>query len=826
MSQDLLLFFPGAPEATPCKGRGGGETKYLPRDRQKHYARLSKAFTAVWEQKEQQPTVAVSGKEGLYLEIKSAAGYDLATKSLDSTKGTYSLLNVRHVGLENEQTTIATIYIPKENKTAFVTKLTEYATKPGKGGKPKNASLIESIEEICMAVLDDFWTDAPSDIPQESPTWCEIWLRNTSTESESAFSSFSRTAEALGIEINSRANLAFPERIVTLAKITRANFHQLLLHSPYIAECRLAREPAAFFAEQSPREQAEWVTEFLKKVAFAPEPQVSVCVLDTGVNNGHPLLQPVLGNNDLHTVDSEWGTHDHHGHGTGMAGIAVYGNLADALASTSAPSVDHCLESSKILTPRNDSPPELYGLITAKGITNAEDAAPHRKRQICMAVTGNSPFAQRGEPSSWSAAIDALASGANEPHSPKRLILISAGNTSEDEYSEYPDSNLSQSVQDPAQAWNALTVGAYTVLDKPDPSLGYRALASCGQLSPYSATSKVWLKEWPVKPDVLFEGGNIAVDAKKNCNDDERLSVLTTSHRTPSALLKPFAGTSAAVAEAACFAAKVQTLYPDAWPETIRALMVHSAEWTPAMRQQFTTADSKTQFAELRKVCGYGVPSLDRALYCKKNSLVLVAEREIQPYVKKEGRSDYGMQMHLFPLPWPVEALQDLGAAQVTLRMTLSYFIEPGPGQRGWKDKYRYASHGLRFELCGAQEETDQFQQRISNIIEEEEKNSSEVSRSAKTSERWVIGKNGRSSGSIHSDFYTGSAAEIAACNCIAVFPVVGWWRKRTHLKKMENTARYSLIVSLHTEAQNVDIYTPVKIQIENMVKTPVPISV
>ena len=36
-----------------------------------------------------------------------------------------------------------------------------------------------------------------------------------------------------------------------------------------------------------------------------------------------------------------------------------------------------------------------------------------------------------------------------------------------------------------------------------------------------------------------------------------------------------------------------------------------------------------------------------------------------------------------------MEALSALGDKKVTMRVTLSYFIEPGPGQRGWKDKYR-----------------------------------------------------------------------------------------------------------------------------------------
>ncbi len=41
-------------------------------------------------------------------------------------------------------------------------------------------------------------------------------------------------------------------------------------------------------------------------------------------------------------------------------------------------------------------------------------------------------------------------------------MLISAGNTDPAARRTYPDPNLTDGVHDPAQAWNALTVGGYT----------------------------------------------------------------------------------------------------------------------------------------------------------------------------------------------------------------------------------------------------------------------------------------------------------------------------------------------------------------------------
>lgn len=78
----------------------------------------------------------------------------------------------------------------------------------------------------------------------------------------------------------------------------------------------------------------------------------------------------------------------------------------------------------------------------------------------------------------------------------------------------------------------------------------------------------------------------------------------------------------------------------------------------------------------------------------------------------------------------------------------------------------------------------------------------------------WLLGQQ-RNVGSIHSDTWEGTAAELATSNLIGVFPAIGWWRERKWLGKVENTMRYSLIVSLSTEA-DVDLYTPIYTKIQS----------
>jgi hypothetical protein len=161
----------------------------------------------------------------------------------------------------------------------------------------------------------------------------------------------------------------------------------------------------------------------------------------------------------------------------------------------------------------------------------------------------------------------------------------------------------------------------------------------------------------------------------------------------------------------------------------------------------------------------------------------------------------------------PKTVLEHMHDQDVTVRITLSYFIEPSPAGRGWGTKFRYASHGLRFALRGPTETEPQFRQRISKQEWEEEQ---EERPSTSDPINWAIGVRLRTKGSIHSDWWTpqGGAADLAQCGQVAVFPVTGWWRERKHLGFVENETKYALIITISTPSSNVDLYTPIAQQV------------
>jgi hypothetical protein len=118
-------------------------------------------------------------------------------------------------------------------------------------------------------------------------------------------------------------------------------------------------------------------------------------------------------------------------------------------------------------------------------------------------------------------------------------------------------------------------------------------------------------------------------------------------------------------------------------------------------------------------------------------------------------------------------------------------------------------------------ESKNQFLRRI-NAAERDDDNGHPGTSSA--SGHWLLGQQTRDKGSIHSDKWSGTAAELAASNMIAVYPVIGWWRERAHLGKWNRKTRYALIVSINTPEQNIDIYTPVAIKLG--VRIPVEIKI
>ena len=464
--------------------------------------------------------------------------------------------------------------------------------------------------------------------------------------------------------------------------------------------------------------------------------------------------------------------------------------------------------------------PSRYGWITKTAVSLAEVQNPEHVRVFCMAITNKGISGAR--PTSWSAAVDATAAGllaGDEADRPRRLFFISAGNRPVPMMVSDLRPLHEHPIDDPAQAWNAISVGGYTdKINITEPTLrGYVPVVQAGEISPFSLNSMAWPPgKSPLKPEIVMEAGNRA------CSPDGRslvscgsLELLTTGADAGALPIVNFNATSAATALAARLGARLMGAHPDLWPETIRALIIHSAEWTPPMKARLAATPGQREKIDLVRQFGYGVPSLDRAQSSAINDLALIVQQDIQPYERKESGRIGFKECHYYTLPWPRALLESRRYADqlFELKIVLSYFIEPNPGRAAAIDPMKYQSYGLRFDLKRPTERINQFKARIN--AEEADGVTSSV-----TDTGWTFGPRSVSAGSIHCDVWRGTGAQLASRNMLCVKPVGGWWKERLSPAVHGRTGRYGLVAALSAPGLDIDLYTPILTSISTPVAT------
>jgi hypothetical protein len=786
------------------ENRGEGNTI---RDREEHGMRLQVELAAAFQAGDATRTVdaRLAPASGVYLEVELRRG-----EKPDLLEGKRDGMRPGATRRDEDETTIVALYVPDAARPALEHILQDYRSGPltPLRQKPPRQDRVEAIEAIRQARLETLWTDEPEALPAnpQEVIWWEVWcFKSLADHVVSA-------VDRLGARAASLDNrLQFPEFTVIPVLASRVIIELMLFATVGIAELRRASATPTVLIEER-EDQFGRVQSLAERTIWPPNDAPAVCLLDTGVNRAHMLIEPALSAADTTAVREEWGGGDApEGHGTGMAGLALHGDLLAPLSDEREVILTHRLESVKVVPPDGFPPndPKSYGSITQAAAARAEIAAPDRSRVFCLAVTNENVSGSR--PTTWSSAIDQAAAGqmlGDEEGAPRRLFLVSAGNAPPHIERERILPADDYPIEDPAQAWNALTVGGYTdkVAIDDDGLEQWTPFSVAGDLSPFTRTSVTWPQgRAPFKPEIVMEAGNRAVDPTGHeVLTAESLQLLTTGSAVDTHPLVPFAATSAAVAQAARLAAMLTAAFPDLWPETVRALIIHSAEWTEIMKVPLDGANKRDAYALLRRF-GYGVPSFERAVASAQNHLALVAQNTITPF-RIQGQRKF-RECHFYRLPWPREKLEELGGQDIRLKITLSYFIEPNPGSSSAVDPQRYQSFGLRFDLRRRLETEVQFLRRV-NPCERDDPMHREP---GVADEGWRFGPQSISAGSLHCDEWTGPAIQLVTRDLICVKPVMGWWRTRGTTEECKRTARYAVIATLSSPDVDIDLYTPIE---------------
>lgn len=815
MNHHDLIFLPDESIRVNCKGSGGGNAGYPIRENTiQHSQMILDKLSACFSKTDEGVTEIQKVNNGYYVEFAGKKGFDLKYSSLG--KSGLQLLNVR----KEDEIEYATVFISDKASVKFRSKIREYATEKTDAGKPKNNDLVSSIEDVSPAGLKSLWTSYNAQIPLAEPLWCEFWLFWEGADLatvETMKDDFHSICRERGL-LFSKQCMIYPEAVVFETCATYDDICFLLNRISYtVSEIRRCIQPASFFVDRNHEPFANTLSNLESRLQKPSSEDVAICLLDSGVYSEHVLLKPFIQEDGIMVAKTNADPRDLEGHGTLMAGIALFNDLRSAFESSNPISSPCQLESVKVYrdTANNEMPQDnmldSFGIDFKNCVSMAEINRPFVKARVfCSAITKAEQPGEKniglleGKPDSWSAAIDSICSGFLEEDNPKRLFIESAGNTNAFEASKhfrYPEKQFFSFIQSPGQAWNAITVGAYTALDKLDPSeRNKKPVAPVGGIAPVSSVSLGW-KSAPIKPEVLFEGGNAIEDTDSYYYQPASLNLVSTSS-DPRELFDYMSGTSAASAQAANFCARLYEKYNgkhELWPETVRALLIHSASWTNAMRKEFL--QNETNYERILRTCGYGIPDFSKASSCLDNSATIVIQGEIQPFNSKKSQKETNassMNAHIHKLPWPSDLLSSLGAVNVTLRATLSYFIEPNPNNRGSK----YQSACLTFDVNRPTETKEDFIKRISR-----EDTTENGKQTRQTDKLWELGLNLRSLGSVHSDFIETSAANLAAIRYLAVYPPkTGWWYDLSQ-KNITHSMRYSLVVTIETESLDTPIY-------------------
>lgn len=796
--------------SSPYQGSGSAINGAV-RDRQEHGRRLQNELNAALVAAD--ATRPIDGRlppaKGTYLEVELQRG---AKPDILIRKGD----GIRPGAVKADENNVRTValYVPDTARAALLQILNDYTSGPlTRKGKPQRGDKIGPIEAFRRARLETVWTDSPSSLPDDpqKEMWWAVWC------TPGAEARIEDACERLGVRaaVQDRRSY-FPEATVIPVLATRVAIELMLFITGDIDELRRASDNPVFYTDEVRGDQAEWTENLAERITWPDSTAPAVCLLDTGVNRAHALIEPALASSDMHAIHRAWEVNDHGGHGTAMAGLALHGDLTVPLGDKSERILKHRIESVKFLPPDGFDPnePHSYGVLTQSAISLPQISAPERSRIFCMAVSNVDVSGAIA--STWSAAIDQIAAGTmigDDDDAPRRLFILSIGNVPPLIQTSQLQPQDNYPAEDPAQAWNALTIGGYTDLVDIHDS-GYEdwaPMVGAGELSPHSRTSVTWPQgRAPFKPELVLEAGNRAVSpAHTEVLTIDSLSLLSTGHNVDTLPLVPFEATSAATAQAARMAAMLHAEHPKLWPETVRGLLVHSAEWTNAMLTAFSSTSGKRDNYGMVRRFGYGVPDFNRANASAQNHLALIAQTEIQPFKKEERKFN---ECHYFSLPLPASILEELGNTQIQLKITLSYFVDPNPGLSANVDPQRYQSFGLRFDLRRKGETITNFKKRV-NAAERE--NPRGAGPGGPDDSGWLLGPKSVAAGSLHCDVWTGPAIDLLGRDQICISPVNGWWRNRASLETCNKQSRYSLIVTIKTNDNNIDIYTPIKTFIE-----------
>ncbi|MCE9620337.1 MAG: S8 family peptidase [Planctomycetes bacterium] len=634
-------------------------------------------------------------------------------------------------------------------------------------------------------------------------------------------------ADILNLVHDDLSGAVMPGSFDVRLKIKGIGFKDLILNYPYVFE---ALEPDDIALPQYA--DAGGAAPFRAVTPVAPSADApTVCVIDSGIQEGHVWLAPAMDTSNSKCflpgkATTEIGDFvSPGGHGTRVAGAVAYG---ESVPQDGSPQLSAWLQNGRVLNENCRMPEELFPPSATRAVVEHFHLDGRKTRIFNQSI--NSKGASRARyMSSWAAEIDLLSSQHDV------LIVQSAGNlptsgnppvigakehlAADRKYPRYLNEDSSR-VANPAQSLQALTVGsvAYGAFN----ASGWKSFAEHrGQPSAFSRSGfGIW---GVIKPEVVEYGGD-AVRTATHPPDvivGSRVPgvcpelIRSTMFPPSPAFARDAAGTSFAAPKVCRTAAAAQRVLPDEPALLYRALVVQSAQWPEwaeailaELRNPVTRSNAARrqelldQAGEIVRWIGFGVPDEARASTNSDHRTTLITAGTT-PIRARE--------CHIYQIPIPAELRGPADEYDVRIDVTLSYVAEP---RRTRRQLRRYLSTWVDWKSSKLGESIDSFRVRMMKEEELEgtptdgsvlpwtlhEKESDGLIRSAR-----------RNGGTVQKDWAVVKSNMLPEHFCIAVVGHEGW----NH--DPDATAHYCLAVTLEIQGQEIVIYDPLRVAVEEL---------
>jgi hypothetical protein len=634
-----------------------------------------------------------------------------------------------------------------------------------------------------------------------------------------------------------------PDSFTARIRISGKGLKDIVLNYPYVFEVvepeDIALPQNAGQAAAQPQLEVAPVT----PGADAP----AVCVIDSGIQEQHLLLQPAVDQASSHCFLPDRTPTDvgdevaGGGHGTRVAGAVLYG---EEVAKAGTPQLPYWIQNARVLDANNRLPETVFPAEAMRTIVEHYHFGPRATRIFNHSINAYGACRLRYM-SSWAAEIDALADAHDV------LVIQSGGNLVPTGPLPYPGvqdhlaagraypeyfSERAVRVANPGQSLQALTVGsvAYDAFEQG----AWRSFAT-GPAWP-SAFSRSGPGIWDViKPEVVEYGGDFIRTANQPpdvqggggipaaCPELVRSTLATPGP----AVDRDATGTSFAAPKVARIAAELQRVLPDATTLLYRALIVQSAQWPEwaegVLTQIRTPPPGQTrpqrqqllgQASNIIRSIGFGIPELTRATTNTdhRTTYITQAETPIHAY-----------ECHIYQVPIPEELRRPGDDFDIRIDVTLSYVAQPRRTRRNLR---RYLSTWVDWISSNLGEGLNSFHDRA--IRGEDGEAGEEAAAAAAplpgaplpwtlhvSDTAGAIRGTRRNSGTVQKDWALVKSNALPGHFCIAVRGHEGW------SNDPDTTARYALAVTFEIVGQEISIHDPLRtavLELQSQIETEV----